>query len=67
MKTKLKEHKEMIERAISEEIEIIDNISATSKRFDINYYPYANMIDITSKTGKECNIAIDLSELKNNN
>ena len=64
MKTKLKEHQEVIERCISEEIEIIDNISATSKKFDINYYPYANMIDITSKTGKECNIAIDLSDIK---
>ena len=65
--TELKEHQEMIERAISEEIEIIDNISATSKRFDINYYPYANMIDITSKTGKECKITIALPDNINNN
>lgn len=63
----IKEHQEVIERCISEKVDsYMSNYSATSKRFNINFFPADKLIDITSKSGKECRITIALPE-KNNN
>lgn len=65
--TELKEHQEVIERCISEKIDCyMSNYSATSRRFNINLFSADKLIDITSKSGKECRITIALPE-KNNN
>ena len=61
----LKEHQEVIERCISEKIDsYMSNYSATSKRFNINFFTADKLIDITSKSGKECRITITLPEEK---
>lgn len=66
--TELKEHQEVIERCISEKIDCyMSNYSATSKRFNINLFSADKLIDITSKSGKECRITIALPEKINNN
>ena len=65
--TELKEHQEAIERCISEKVDsYMSNYSATSKRFNINFFTADRVIDITSKSGKECRIRISLPENKNN-
>ena len=62
----IKEHQEVIERCISEKIDsYMSNYSATSKRFNINFFTEKKVIDITSKSGKECRITIALPEKKN--
>lgn len=67
MEKELKEHQEVIERCISEKIDsYMSNYSATSRRFNMNFFPADKLIDITSKSGKECRITISLPE-KNNN
>ena len=64
----IKEHQEVIERCISDKIDsYMSNYSATSRRFNINFFPEKKVIDITSKSGKECRITISLPEdIKNN-
>ncbi|MDX9799128.1 MAG: hypothetical protein RBT05_09760 [Bacteroidales bacterium] len=65
--TELKEHKEVIERCIQESIDAyMSNYSATSRRFNINFFPADKLIDITSKSGKECRITISLPEINDN-
>ena len=65
--TELKEHQEVIERCISEKVDsYMGNYSATSKRFNINLFTTDRVINITSKSGKECRIRISLPENKNN-
>ena len=59
----IKEHQEVIERCISEKIDsYMSNYSATSRRFNINFFTADRVIDITSKSGKECRIRIALPE-----
>lgn len=61
--TALKEHQEVIERCISEKIDsYMNNYSATSKRFNVKFFTEDKIIDITSKSGKECRITIALPE-----
>ena len=63
----LKEHQEVIERCISEKKidSYMSNYSATSKRFNINFFTADKLIDITSKSGKECRITTCTSRGKN--
>ena len=65
--TELKEHQEVIERSISEKVDsYMGNYSATSRRFNINFFTEKKLIDITSKSGKECRITIALPKKINN-